>query len=94
MDELLHNIDYRLKVAGLLNELLKSEKSFVKLPKTADEAISHLVDAFLRKHVENLLKEVMGEPRLNSSFNDEELLILRTVAAKIKSTQQGEQHAR
>jgi hypothetical protein len=75
------DIEFRLTLAQVLNQLLHGER--VTTLKRVDAKAADVIEAFVRANLRNLLLEIMGERR-NTSFSDEEVSILRMMVNNIK----------
>ncbi len=79
------DLDNRLALAQLLNDLLKKE-SIVKFGnKKTDEVLEKEIESYVKKHLHNLFLSVMGE-RSTVDFSEEEVAILKTFIIKLKGT--------
>lgn len=77
------DLEKRLACAQMLNQLLKQGVILKFRNPKADKEISSEVDAYVRRQLQNLLLKVMGE-QTDEAFNNEEMQILKSVAARIK----------
>lgn len=81
------DLDKRLAMAQVLAGLLKQERiiRFVGKPDSAgDEANRQEIEEYVKKHIHNLLFNVMGEVP-SDAFTQEETAILKSMVAKIKN---------
>jgi hypothetical protein len=76
------DIEKRLLIAQVLSNLLKTQ-DFIKFPKKTIDEVKTEVDLYVKKLLNNLLLEVMGE-QSQSQFSIEEVAILKATVAKIK----------
>lgn len=76
-------LEDRLAMAQLLNGLLKQEDLIKFGNRKLDEALSKQLEDYVRKHLHNLLLMIMGE-KTENAFTDEEVMILKAMALKLK----------
>lgn len=82
------DLENRLATAQLINDLLKRESLIKFGNKKTDEKVEQEVEQYVKKHLHNLLLTIMGE-RTDAAFNEEEVVILKAMAFKIKSNSSG-----
>lgn len=79
------DLENRLAMAQLLNELLKQDSLIKFGNKKADDKLRQDTETYVKKHLHNLLLNVMGEKSL-ADFNEEEVAILKAFVTKLKGT--------
>jgi hypothetical protein len=68
----------------MLNELLKQDSVIKFGNKKLDDSHKVEVEMYVKKHLHNLLLNIMGE-RTDAAFSEEEVVILKAMASKIKT---------
>ena len=82
------DLENRLAMAQLLNDLLK-QKLLIKFGnKKVDDKLKQELVEYVKKHIHNLLMCVMGE-KTDASFTEEEVSILKEMVARIKNNNSG-----
>lgn len=82
------DLENRLAMAQLLNDLLK-QKLLIKFGnKKVDDKLKQELLEYVKKHIYNLLMCVMGE-QTDASFTEEEVSILKKMVARIKNNDSG-----
>ena len=82
------DLETRLAMGQLLNDLLKRESLIKFGNKKTDEKLEQEVESYVKKHLHNLLLCIMGE-RTDAAFSEEEVVILKAFAQKIRGSANG-----
>jgi len=81
-------LESRLAMAQLLNDLLKKDNLIKFGNKKSDEKLESEVEQYVKKHLHNLLLCIMGE-KTDAAFSEEEVVILKAMAFKLKTNSNG-----
>jgi hypothetical protein len=82
------DLENRLAMAQILNDLIKRESLIKFGNKKSDEKLEQEVEVFVKKNLHNLLLSIMGE-RTDTAFSEEEVVILKAMAFKLKTSSIG-----